>query len=195
MPGDLPTRGAGALGTRRAPRARRRQHGTTDRAVGRRARPPRLRVNRPAAEVEYLDLEDLLGLTRALHAGPVRDLGLLDSACARPRSSAFGRDAYPTLHGPRRCCIPWRGTTHWSMATSGSRGSRRQCSSTSTVVRRDGRRRGLRPRDGGRVRGARRRADRRSPPDRLIDDDGPADRPQRWRRFAAGVVWGPALCR
>ncbi len=56
-------------------------------------------MNRPAAEVEYLGLEDLLGLTRALHAGPVRDLGLLDSACARPRSSAFGRDAYPTLPG------------------------------------------------------------------------------------------------
>ena len=30
--------------------------------------------------------------------GPVRDLGLLDSATARPRSSAFGVDAYPTLH-------------------------------------------------------------------------------------------------
>lgn len=30
-------------------------------------------------------------------AGPVRDVGLLDSAMARPRSSAFGDDAYPTL--------------------------------------------------------------------------------------------------
>ena len=49
--------------------------------------------------MEYLDLEDLLALTRALHAGPVRDLGLLDSACARPRSTAFGTDAYPTLEG------------------------------------------------------------------------------------------------
>jgi death-on-curing protein len=48
-------------------------------------------------EVEYLDLEDLLGLTRALHAGPVRGLGLLDAACARTRSTAFGTDAYPTL--------------------------------------------------------------------------------------------------
>lgn len=53
----------------------------------------------PAAEVEYLDLEDLLALTRALDTGPVRDLGLLDSACARPRSTAFGTDAYPTLEG------------------------------------------------------------------------------------------------
>ena len=48
-------------------------------------------------EVEYLDLEDLLGLVRAMGVGPVRDVGLLDSAVARPRSSAFGADAYPTL--------------------------------------------------------------------------------------------------
>jgi len=54
-------------------------------------------TKQPDDEVEYLDLEDLLGLTRALHAGPVRDLGLLDSSCARPRSTAFGADAYPTL--------------------------------------------------------------------------------------------------
>lgn len=48
-------------------------------------------------QVEYLDLEDLLGLVRDLAAGPVRDVGLLDSGAARPRSSAFGEDAYPTL--------------------------------------------------------------------------------------------------
>ena len=48
-------------------------------------------------EVAYLELEDLLGLVRLLGAGPVRDVGLLDSAVARPRSSAFGEDAYPTL--------------------------------------------------------------------------------------------------
>lgn len=47
--------------------------------------------------VEYLDLEALLVLTRKLGAGPVRDAGLLDSAAARPRSSVFGEDAYPTL--------------------------------------------------------------------------------------------------
>ena len=47
--------------------------------------------------VEYLDLEDLLGLVRVLKAGPVRDIGLLDSAVGRPRSSAFGEDAYATL--------------------------------------------------------------------------------------------------
>jgi death on curing protein len=48
-------------------------------------------------EVEYLDLEDALFFVRALDVGPVRDLGLLDSAIARPRSSAFGVDAYPTI--------------------------------------------------------------------------------------------------
>jgi len=48
-------------------------------------------------EVEYLDLEDLLGLVRALGTGPVRDIGLLDSAAARPRSAAFGEDAYGSL--------------------------------------------------------------------------------------------------
>lgn len=48
-------------------------------------------------DVQYLDLEDLLGLVRDLNAGPVRDVGLLDSAAARPRSSAFGEDAYATL--------------------------------------------------------------------------------------------------
>jgi death-on-curing protein len=36
-------------------------------------------------------------MVRALGVGPVRDVGLLDSALARPRSSAFGRDAYAPL--------------------------------------------------------------------------------------------------
>ena len=46
---------------------------------------------------EYLDVEDLLGMVRALAAGPVRDVGLLDSAAARPRSTVLGDDAYPTI--------------------------------------------------------------------------------------------------
>lgn len=49
------------------------------------------------APVEHLTLEDVLGLVRRLRAGPVRDIGLLDAAVARPRSSAFGADAYPSL--------------------------------------------------------------------------------------------------
>lgn len=47
--------------------------------------------------VEYLDLEDALSMVRTLGVGPVHDIGLLDSAISRPRSSAFGQDAYPTL--------------------------------------------------------------------------------------------------
>ena len=49
--------------------------------------------------VEFLDLEDLVVLVRRLGAGPVRDVGLLEAACARPRASVFGADAYPTLAG------------------------------------------------------------------------------------------------
>ena len=49
------------------------------------------------SETEYLDLEDVLSMVRALGIGPVRDLGLLDSAVARPRASAFAQDAYPTI--------------------------------------------------------------------------------------------------
>lgn len=49
------------------------------------------------SEIEYLDLEDVVEMVRALGVGPVRDLGLLDSAVNRPRSSAFGDDAYETL--------------------------------------------------------------------------------------------------
>ena len=49
------------------------------------------------SSVEYLELEDILQLVRHLGVGPVRDVGLLDSAVARPRSSAFGEDAYPSV--------------------------------------------------------------------------------------------------
>lgn len=49
------------------------------------------------SRTEYLDLEDVLRLVRDLGVGPVQDVGLLDSAVARPKSSAFGEDAYPTL--------------------------------------------------------------------------------------------------
>jgi death-on-curing protein len=48
--------------------------------------------------VEYLTLDDLLALADDLGVNKVRDLGLLDSAAHRPRSSLMGRDAYPTLH-------------------------------------------------------------------------------------------------
>ncbi|MGR6965286.1 type II toxin-antitoxin system death-on-curing family toxin [Geodermatophilus sp. URMC 61] len=48
----------------------------------------------------HLDLDDLLHVARrTLGEVRVRDVGLLDSASARPRSTAFGTDAYPSLHG------------------------------------------------------------------------------------------------
>ena len=47
--------------------------------------------------IEYLTLEDVLALAEDLGVGPVRDIGLLDSAVHRPRVSVFGRDAYPDI--------------------------------------------------------------------------------------------------
>ena len=45
----------------------------------------------------YLTLEQALRIIDAEGIGPVLDIGLLDSALARPRASAFGKDAYPAL--------------------------------------------------------------------------------------------------
>lgn len=47
--------------------------------------------------MEFLELEDLLWITKALGAGPVRDPGLLEAAVARPMTTLFGDDAYPSL--------------------------------------------------------------------------------------------------
>ena len=46
---------------------------------------------------DYLTLEDLVELTRLIGVGPVRDVGLLDTAAGRPRVTVFGDDAYPTI--------------------------------------------------------------------------------------------------
>jgi death-on-curing protein len=56
-------------------------------------------VTDAAPGTEYLSLEDLLDLVKSIGAGPVRDLGLLDSACHRPQASFFGQEAYPALAG------------------------------------------------------------------------------------------------
>ena len=46
----------------------------------------------------YLTLEELLHVAeRVVPEVLVRDIGLLHSALERPRATAFGRDAYPTL--------------------------------------------------------------------------------------------------
>jgi death-on-curing protein len=49
--------------------------------------------------VIYLDLADLLHVARRVLGDgvAVRDIGLLEAAAARPRASAFGMDAYPTV--------------------------------------------------------------------------------------------------
>ena len=47
----------------------------------------------------HLDLDDLLHIARrTLGQFEVRDIGLLESAAARPRSTAFGEDACPSVH-------------------------------------------------------------------------------------------------
>lgn len=48
---------------------------------------------------EYLDLDDVLGLARRLLGDPlpIRDVGLLAAAVARPRTSVGGEDAYPDV--------------------------------------------------------------------------------------------------
>ena len=49
--------------------------------------------------VEYLELDDLVELACRLLGDPppIRDIGLLGSAAARPGTTAFGQDAYPDL--------------------------------------------------------------------------------------------------
>lgn len=49
--------------------------------------------------VEFLELDDLIDLARALLGDPppIRDVGLLGSAAARPQTTVFGQDAYPDL--------------------------------------------------------------------------------------------------
>lgn len=47
----------------------------------------------------FLDLADLLHIAERALGEPtlVRDIGLLESAASRPRTSVFGEDAYPDL--------------------------------------------------------------------------------------------------
>lgn len=48
---------------------------------------------------EHLDLDDVLALTTRLLGDPLplRDVGLLGSAVARPQTTVGGQDAYPTI--------------------------------------------------------------------------------------------------
>ena len=49
---------------------------------------------------QFLRVEDVLALAEAVLGGPpgVRDLGLIDSAVARPNAAFGGVEAYPSLH-------------------------------------------------------------------------------------------------
>jgi len=49
--------------------------------------------------VNYLDLADVVAIGKAVLPRPmeVRDLGLVESALARPRATVFGEEAYPTV--------------------------------------------------------------------------------------------------
>lgn len=49
--------------------------------------------------IDYLELDDLVELVRALLGDPppIRDIGLLGSAAARPQTTLLGQDAYPDL--------------------------------------------------------------------------------------------------
>ncbi|MGQ0805701.1 MAG: type II toxin-antitoxin system death-on-curing family toxin [Actinomycetota bacterium] len=51
------------------------------------------------APVRYLDLDDLVSLATRLLGDPppIRDVGLLGSAAARPQAVAFGEEAYPDI--------------------------------------------------------------------------------------------------
>ena len=52
-----------------------------------------------ADPVEYLELDDVIELARRLLGDPppIRDVGPLGAAVARPQTSVFGDDAYPDV--------------------------------------------------------------------------------------------------
>ena len=51
-----------------------------------------------ARQIDYLELADILKLGQEIIPDfRIRDLGLLESAVARPRTSVFGEDAYATF--------------------------------------------------------------------------------------------------
>lgn len=49
--------------------------------------------------IEFLDLDDVIDLAILIlgNPAPIRDLGLLGAAVARPQTTAFGEDAYPDI--------------------------------------------------------------------------------------------------
>jgi death-on-curing protein len=63
--------------------------------------------------VIYLDVEDFLHIAqRTLATVETRDIGLLASAAARPQASAFGVDAYPSVHEKAAALVHSIARTH-----------------------------------------------------------------------------------
>jgi death-on-curing protein len=56
-------------------------------------------ARRVSGPVEFLDLDDVVGLAVAIlgDPAPIREIGLLGAAVARPQTTAFGEDAYPDI--------------------------------------------------------------------------------------------------
>lgn len=72
-----------------------------------------------APMVECLTLEDALSLIEDLAAGPLQDLGLLDSALHRPATALWGRDTHTTIDiKPRRDQSPLPTRSRYSSAPS-----------------------------------------------------------------------------
>ncbi len=60
---------------------------------------------------EYLTLDDILALT-ARAGFAVADYGLVESALARPQASAFGEEAYQTIHAKAAALLQSLATNH-----------------------------------------------------------------------------------
>ena len=86
--------------------------------------------------MRYLTLQNLLGIVERIPgAGPVKDLGLLDSALARPSSSFAGVASYPTIELKAAALLaPSAITMASSTARRGWLSSAQSCSSDSTVT-------------------------------------------------------------
>jgi death-on-curing protein len=62
----------------------------------------------------FLTLREALRIAEAVigETPLVRDVGLVESALARPRTTVFGQDAYPTLELKAAALLQWLATNH-----------------------------------------------------------------------------------
>lgn len=95
-------------------------------------------TRRVSDPIEYLDLDDLIELARTLlgHPPPIRDVGLLPSAVARPQTSVSGQDAYPDVLTTAAALLQSIVNNHaLATATNDSAWSQRLCFANSTAAR------------------------------------------------------------